>query len=95
MNVEVINNELVIRIPLTAPTPSKSGKTLVVASSHGNVKTSAVVQGAPITVGLNAFIYADQMRHQQRTAPAGNGHASSRMVGADNYASGRLLDVEG
>ena len=48
---------LVIEIDIEgAPTPSASGKTLVVASSRGNVATAAVVQGQPVTVGVNAYI---------------------------------------
>lgn len=50
--------ELVIRVPLN-PTPvvSASGKTLVVASSHGNQKTDALVNDQPVIVGVNAYIY--------------------------------------
>ena len=33
-----------------------SGKALVVASTRGNQKTDAVVNGQPITVGINAYI---------------------------------------
>lgn len=50
-------NELVIRLPLTAPTPSATGKTLSVASSHGNKVTEAEVNGQKVTVGVNAYIY--------------------------------------
>lgn len=56
MNVKIENNELVIRIPMQEPKESASGKTLVVASSHGNQKTDALVDGKPIIVGLNAYI---------------------------------------
>jgi hypothetical protein len=49
---------LVIEIPMTAPTPSASGKTLVVASSHGNSPTTATVNNQPVIVGLNAYIKA-------------------------------------
>ena len=38
------------------PQPSKSGKTLVVASSHGNTPTTAQVNGQVVVVGLNAYI---------------------------------------
>lgn len=50
-------NELVIRVPLQAPTPSSSGKTLVVASTRGNVKTDATVNGQQVVVGVNAYVY--------------------------------------
>jgi len=48
--------QLVIRIDLQAPQPSASGKTLVVATTHGNQLTQAMVDGKPITIGLNAYI---------------------------------------
>lgn len=56
MQATIENGELVIRIPLNAPRPSASGKTLVVASSGGNKATSATVDGKPIIIGLNAYI---------------------------------------
>lgn len=56
MDVKIEGGELVIRIPMQEPTESSSGKTLVVASSHGNQKTGAVIDGKPIIVGLNAYI---------------------------------------
>ena len=49
---------LVIRVPLNAkPTPSATGKTLVVASSHGNKQTEVEFEGKPVFVGVNAYIY--------------------------------------
>ncbi len=56
MQVEIKNGDLVITIPMQKPAPSASGKTLVVASSHGNQPTSAQVDGKPVVVGLNAYI---------------------------------------
>jgi len=49
---------LVIRVPMN-PTPVRSatGKTLVVASSHGNKETEVQVQGQSVFVGVNAYIY--------------------------------------
>jgi hypothetical protein len=38
------------------PIPSISGKTLVIASTHGNQKTDAVVNGQPVVIGVNAYI---------------------------------------
>jgi hypothetical protein len=58
MEVKIEGNMLVIKIPMQKPALSVSGKTLVVASTHGNQKTSAVVNGQAVTVGLNAYIYA-------------------------------------
>jgi hypothetical protein len=49
---------LVIRVPLNPkPIPSASGKTLVVATSHGNKGTEVEVQGKPVFVGVNAYVH--------------------------------------
>jgi hypothetical protein len=57
MQVELKNNKLIITIDVNSkPTPSASGKTLVVASSHGNQKTAVMVNGQPVIVGVNAYI---------------------------------------
>jgi hypothetical protein len=41
---------------LQTPTPSASGKTLVVASTRGNATTKTEIDGKPIIIGLNAYI---------------------------------------
>lgn len=56
MTVEIKGNKLCIEIDLEAPTPSASGKTLVVASTRGNTVTSAEVDGKPVIIGLNAYV---------------------------------------
>jgi hypothetical protein len=56
MEVKIENGKLIISIELQKPTPSKSGKTLVVATTHGNVTTDCVIDGKPVVVGLNAYI---------------------------------------
>ena len=56
MTVDIKNGKLCIEIDLEKPTPSASGKTLVVASTHGNTVTTAMVDGKPVTIGLNAYI---------------------------------------
>jgi hypothetical protein len=40
--------------------PSSTGKTLVVASSHGNQPTTATIDGKPVIVGVNAYIRAER-----------------------------------
>ncbi len=56
MKVEIKYNKLFIEIDLETPIPSSSGKTLVVASTHGNTVTAAEIDGKPVTIGLNAYI---------------------------------------
>lgn len=41
------------------PALSPTGKTRGVASSHGNKETDVKVQGQPLYVGVNAYIYAN------------------------------------
>ncbi len=58
MKATIENGELVIRLPInTPPKASASGKTLVVATSHGNKATEAIVDGQKVVVGVNAYIY--------------------------------------
>lgn len=57
MKVEIKGKDLVITIPMNAtPKPSASGKSLVVASTSGNVQTDLKVGGKNVTIGLNAYI---------------------------------------
>jgi len=56
MVVEIRGKRLHIEMDLETPAPSASGKTLVIGSSHGNVTTSAMLNGKPIVIGVNAYI---------------------------------------
>jgi hypothetical protein len=57
MDIKIEGNNLVITIPIEKPLkPSSSGKTLVVASTHGNIVTNVQVEGKPVIVGVNAYI---------------------------------------
>jgi len=56
MKVAIRDNKLFIEIDLETPTPSSSGKTLMVASTRGNTVTDIEIDGKPVTIGLNAYI---------------------------------------
>ena len=56
MEVTIKGNKLLIEIELQEPTPSSSGKTLVVAATHGNTVTNAMINDKPVIIGLNAYI---------------------------------------
>jgi len=57
MKVEIKDRKLIVSIPLEEPIrPSASGKTLVIATTHGNQKTGLLVDNKEVTVGLNAYI---------------------------------------
>jgi hypothetical protein len=49
---------LVITVDLQEPTPSASGKTLVIATTHGNQASGVNVNGKPLIVGVNAYLRA-------------------------------------
>jgi hypothetical protein len=62
------NKQLIITIPVDnwvtndkiPARPSVTGKTFVVASTHGNVPTPLEIRGKLVTVGVNAYISAKQ-----------------------------------
>jgi hypothetical protein len=55
--VDLSTGELIVRMPLSLPPmPSASGKTLVIASTRGNLTTNAQYDGQAIILGLNAYI---------------------------------------
>ena len=57
MKARIENGVLIVEIEINKqPVPSASEKTLVVASTRGNVSTDVMVEGKPLTIGLNAYI---------------------------------------
>jgi hypothetical protein len=71
---------ITITMPLQKATPSKSsGKTLVVASTHGCQTTEARHSGRPIVVTANAFIYAASRLKEKKHKVEG----PSRVASAD------------
>jgi len=55
MKCELKDGYITVTLPVN-PRPSKSGKTIVVASTNGNIATSATHDGKPIIVGFNAYV---------------------------------------
>lgn len=52
VTIEVIDGMVVVKFPVDGDEgPSKSQKTTIVASTHGNVR----VPGTDITIGVNAY----------------------------------------
>jgi hypothetical protein len=63
-------NRLIITCVLEKPIPSASGKTLVGASTRGNMKTSLMIGGKSLTIGLNPISQNSLIQHEmnrQRT----------------------------
>lgn len=68
MPVQVAINKhektLTITMPLQSARRSASGKTLVIASTHGSQVTDLKRLGRPIVVTANAFVYGDKFPKQ-------------------------------
>lgn len=57
MEVTLKDGKLVISIPVNKqPTASKSGKTLIVASTGGFVTSPVSIGGKPVKIAVNAVI---------------------------------------
>ena len=54
MKAEIKDGQLIITMPLQTPTPSASGKTLLVAT--GTLKNAVVLNGKPVTIQVNAYV---------------------------------------
>lgn len=59
MKVTLKDNVLVIEMQCGELTPSKSGKSLIVASTRGNQTTDVQVDGKPLVVSVNAYVSAE------------------------------------
>jgi hypothetical protein len=55
--VELDGQTLIIKLQLQTPVRSTSGKTLVVATTHGTITTEAHYENKRIVVTANAFVY--------------------------------------
>jgi hypothetical protein len=66
MDGKIHDGNLIIEIPLQEPAESSSGKTLVVASSHGVQRLSAQVDGKNVYVTANAFVFPVDRRKRGR-----------------------------
>ena len=54
--IDEASKTLTLVLDLQEPTPSATGKTLVVATTHGNQPTDVIIGGQPVIVGVNAYI---------------------------------------
>lgn len=56
MTAEIKDNKLCIEIDLKKTNTIRIRQNLVVASTRGNAATEAMVDGKPVTIGLNPYI---------------------------------------
>ena len=64
MKARVDGEYLRIKIPLQKAKASASGKTMVVASTHGNQETDVEIDGKTVHIGLNAYYYAKDRKEK-------------------------------
>ena len=57
MKARLQGKNLIIELPLQTPRPSTSGKSMVVASSHGVRQSAVKVDGQTVYVAASAFCY--------------------------------------
>lgn len=57
MKVEIKGNKIIVEFDLTEPEPSKSGKSLILGSTRGVVASEIKIEGKPLMINFNAFIY--------------------------------------
>jgi hypothetical protein len=67
VQVKIVKGQVVIALPLQTPAPSASGKTLIVASSHGVKRSAVTLEGKELCVTANAFIYPSSADDKDRT----------------------------
>lgn len=62
MKTEIVKDNLVITIPLAKnPPTSKSGKSLMLATTNGNVKPAGLLyKGKQVSLGVNAYVPAGE-----------------------------------
>lgn len=56
MKITIENNELVIRAPLGDAVLSSTGKSYIIASTSGFLRTELLVKERPVSVSLNVII---------------------------------------
>ena len=56
ITAKIEGNKLIITADLETPTPSASGKTLVVVNTRGNKEIDVMIDDKPMIIGLNAYI---------------------------------------
>ncbi len=57
MNARIDGETLIIELPINrTPVASKSGKSLTIATTGGNMISDVKIQGKQLVIGVNAYI---------------------------------------
>jgi hypothetical protein len=66
VKIDKKSGNIVIELPLEKPRRSASGKSLLLASSHGCHSGEATFRGYPVVVAASAFIFPDKAKSSKR-----------------------------
>jgi hypothetical protein len=89
MKSRIENGNLIIELPLEEPRPSKSGKTLLVASTRGVKPSAAQLKGKMISIVANAFIFPDKTTaSSDGRSSKGRLRESKKERSAEEYSDG-------
>ena len=74
MKVKIVKGHVMIILPVQTPTPSASGKTMIVASSHGVKRSAVTLEGKVLCVNVNAFVYRSNVdQRDEKKSPRKTG----------------------
>ena len=83
-SIDKQKNILRVELPLDGPTPSASGKSLVLASTRGNWASGATFAGQPVIIGLTAYIRRSALPPE---TPGGDGRLAACLAWCRGQAS--------
>jgi hypothetical protein len=70
-------NCIVIELPMEKPRPSATGKTTVIATSHGLTSGEALYSGRRVRAVASAFVYSDQLPTTEKVEAGETAQATS------------------
>lgn len=65
IRIDKENNSIVIVLPMEKPRLSASGKTTLIATSHGLASGEASYSGRPVMVAASAFVYPEPLQEKE------------------------------
>jgi hypothetical protein len=65
LSVEIKNGMMFVAVPLQTPKLSLSGKSKVIATSHGMRVTKVTYDDCPVILSFNAFVNADEDEEEE------------------------------
>jgi hypothetical protein len=82
MEAELKNKTLFIELDIHDPTPSSTGKTLVVAGTRGRWQTSVTIDGQSVWINANAYVYPQKKvaGEEKKEEPKGKARAAAKQA---------------